>query len=668
MNPAWYLRRLRRMEPSELAGRVNDQMLRQLWRIAPPDVARRTGTRLAPGARQPRLKPLPSPDCAPRQAAERLIESANRILAGHWRIFARDHDALGERPDWFVDVRSGKRAPAGAYAFAVPYRDEAAVGNIKYIWEPSRHHHLTVLASAYYLTSDERYASRVAEHLTSWWRENPFPCGPHWISGIELGVRLISWAWVRQLLQGWPGAPALFEDNDQFLTQLYAHQYWLSQFPSRGSSANNHIIAEAAGQFVAACVFPFFRDSARWRAQSAATLAHEAVAQTLGCGSNAELATDYHGFVLELLLAAAVQGEASGHPLDDAVWTTMCRMSDVIAAMLDDRAHPPRQGDGDDGIGLLLDDHAGNRWLGLLATGARLFGDLPWWPSLPESDLRSFVLTDGIAARAIAGRPARRPHVLAGAGQAFLVDAERAVWCRCDHGPHGFGRIAAHAHADALSLECRIGGVDVLADPGTYCYHGDPRWRAYFRSTLGHNTLCLFARDQSVSGGPFLWTRHAQSRLIATSGLDDRDADASWIAAHTGYQDEAGLVHRRSVQLQRQASRLVVTDIVLGHEGLGDEGLAVPARLSWHLGSEVECKLDGRTAQLAWPGGHGELDLPAALSWTSYRGDEAVPAGWYSPSFDLKVPATTLIGSGTLAAGQSLVTELRWSRDLAPRS
>jgi hypothetical protein len=45
-----------------------------------------------------------------------------------------------------------------------------------------------------------------------------------------------------------------------------------------------------------------------------------------------------------------------------------------------------------------------------------------------------------------------------------------------------------------------------------------------------------------------------------------------------------------------------------------------------------------------------------------------MPAGWYSPSFDLKVPATTLIGSGTLAAGQSLVTELRWFSDPARRS
>lgn len=655
MNPGWYLRRLQRMEPSELAGRVNDQLLGALWRIAPPDIAGRAEAGLLAAPRPLRLKSLPLPTQAPPLAAERLIRSADQILAGRWQIFAEVHNALGEKPDWFVDIRSGRRAPADTYAAAVPYRDEAAVGNIKYIWEPSRHQHLTVLATAYYLTSDDRYAQRAADHLASWWHENPFLRGPHWISGIELGLRLISWAWVRQLLQGWPGAPALFETNDRFVTQLYAHQYWLSQLPSRGSSANNHLIAEACGQFVAACVFPLFRDSARWRANATRTLAREAAAQTFGCGSNRELATDYHGFVLELLLAAAVQGEASGHPLDDAVWTTMCRMSDAIAAMLDDHAHPPRQGDGDDGIGLLLDDQAGNRWLGLLAAGARLFGALPWWPDVSATDLRTYLLADGIMPRTITGRPAGRPYLLSGAGQAFLVHADDAVWCRCDHGPHGFGRIAAHAHADALSLECRISGVDVLADPGTYCYHGDPRWRAYFRSTLAHNTLRLLARDQSASGGPFLWTRHACARLIATSGLDDLDTDASWIAEHSGYSDWGGVVHRRSVQMLRGAKRLVVRDSVRG-----DDKLVIPANLSWHLGPDVDCALDGRTAVLSWPGGRGELDLPPELSWTSYRGDETLPAGWYSPAFGRKVPATTLIGSGMLAVGQGLVTELRW--------
>ena len=37
------------------------------------------------------------------------------------------------------------------------------------------------------------------------------------------------------------------------------------------------------------------------------------------------------------------------------------------------------------------------------------------------------------------------------------------IWCRCDRGPHGYPNIAAHAHADALSVEVRYAGVDILA-------------------------------------------------------------------------------------------------------------------------------------------------------------------------------------------------------------
>ena len=75
------------------------------------------------------------------------------------------------------------------------------------------------------------------------------------------------------------------------------------------------------------------------------------------------------------------------------------------------------------------------------------------------------------------------------------------IWCRCDGGPHGFLSIAAHAHADALSVEVRHGGVDILADPGTYCYHGEPEWRTYFQSTIAHNTIEIDGQWQSVRGG-----------------------------------------------------------------------------------------------------------------------------------------------------------------------
>ena len=124
------------------------------------------------------------------------------------------------------------------------------------------------------------------------------------------------------------------------------------------------------------------------------------------------------------------------------------------------------------------------------------------WPALPVT---------------IPGRPGQRPSRFADAGMTLLrTDGRQApeIWCRLDGGPHGFLSIAAHAHADAMSVEVRYGGVDVLADPGTYCYHGEPAWRSYFRSTIAHNTVELNGQNQSGDGGPFLWLRHANGHEI----------------------------------------------------------------------------------------------------------------------------------------------------------
>ena len=134
---------------------------------------------------------------------------------------------------------------------------------------------LSVLAAAYRLDGDERYAEAVATQLRSWWAANPFLSGIHWTSGIELGVRLLSWVWIRRLLDGWAGAGPLFEGNRAFLQQLHHHHEWLARLPSHGSSANNHILAEMAGQFAAGCAFPWFPESSSWR-EAAATKKQDA--------------------------------------------------------------------------------------------------------------------------------------------------------------------------------------------------------------------------------------------------------------------------------------------------------------------------------------------------------------------------------------------------------
>src|SRR5258708_7462526 len=62
---------------------------------------------------------------------------------------------------------------------------------------------------------------RPGEPLRSGGRRNPPLRGIQWLSGIELGMRLIAWVWTRRLLANWPGVQALFEGNPEFLQQLH---------------------------------------------------------------------------------------------------------------------------------------------------------------------------------------------------------------------------------------------------------------------------------------------------------------------------------------------------------------------------------------------------------------------------------------------------------------
>ncbi|MET9668263.1 alginate lyase family protein [Streptomyces sp. NPDC006475] len=650
-SPGWYLRRLSRMGPREISGRAGDAVRRRRWRSARPDCPSVTGARFTA------VLPAGTIAAIPQDAAKRLIAEADRLMYGHAEYFGVVRDDLDD-PDWWCDPKTGRRAPWG-YAFDVPYRNEDAVGDIKQIWELSRHQYLTVLAAAYAITGNERYAERVAEHLRSWWTANPPLRGVHWISGIELGIRLLSWVWIRRLLDGWPGAAGLFEDNPVALNQIWHHQRWLAAFPSRGSSANNHIIAEAAGQFAAACAFGWFPSSARWRAGALRSLERHLHDNTFASGLNRELATEYHGLVLELGLAATAEADAAGVPLPASIRRVLQRMTDALAAVVDSRLRPPRQGDADDGHGLIVDGAGTDRWASLLATGDAVFGRLAWWPAVTGTDVRTPLLAALIRPHTNTGtapavtRPASRPDHFADAGMTILRGPGE-IWCRCDGGPHGFLSIAAHGHADALSLEVRHDGVDVLADPGTYCYHGQPEWRQYFRSTLGHNTLQLDGHDQSVSGGPFLWTRHARSRVLTadTSGASE-GGTARWCAEHDGYQ---GSVHRRRVELRAAAQELRVIDEVRGPRRA--------VRLAFHLGPAITADLADNRAQLTWTRDGqertAEFDLPGQLTWQAHRGETDPPLGWYSAGFGRKEPTTTLVGTGFTDGTEGFTTVLRF--------
>jgi Heparinase II/III-like protein/Heparinase II/III N-terminus len=664
MDPTWYLRRLRKMGAAEVIERARHSAIKKSW-------ARR---QVAPGALDPlsvnTLVRRPSPPLVgpAGESAEgnwwggastdALIASADELMAGRMTLFGYERTDLID-PDWHHDPSTGGRADPVMYSFAVPYRDEAKVGNVKQLWELSRHHHLTVLAAAYNVTGDERYAQRVDAHLKSWLATNPFLSGVHWTSGIELGIRLVSWVWTRRLLDGWSGAPALFEENDDFARSVHHHCEWLEAFLSGGTSANNHVVAEAAGLLSASCAFAWSSQSTHWRNLAAARLTHELHAQTFTSGLNRELASEYHGLTLELGLVGVMEAERAGHAMPIAAWRDLCSMVDAIATVIDAHGEMPRQGDADDGLVLVVDGWHGHRWHSLLRTGAELFGALTWWPKLEGTDVRTELLARWTpSTHVFEGRPSVRHATLSDAGMSILRSPQGhspEVWCRADAGPLGFLSIAAHGHADALAIELRLDGVELLADPGTYCYHGEPQWRRYFRGTISHNTIEVIDADQSVSGGPFLWMEHASSlvRSIETDG--DTGEITSWTGEHHGYAKRCGLVHRRTVQ--RFDDSLTVIDVLDGASGL-------PIKMAWHFGPAIDVSLLGSTVTATWTT-NGEqhratLALAPELTWSAHRGETEPVLGWYSAGFGRKEPSWTLIGTGS-SINEPLTTSINWS-------
>jgi Heparinase II/III-like protein/Heparinase II/III N-terminus len=681
----WYARRLGRMSPAEMAWRAHDQACQLGWAGRQVRPGQPPGAPVqATGHRFVAVLPPGTAAQVPEDVTKAVLVAADQLMAGRWEVLGVTRTDLVQ-PDWFLDPVSGRRAPAERYAFRIDHRDERQTGNVKQVWELSRLQHLTLLAMAWYLSRDDRYAGRVASQLRSWWQENPFLSGVHWTSGIEIGIRLISMTWIRRLLDGWPGAANLFERNDLAVRQIGWHQQYLDTFRSRGSSANNHVIAEAAGQLVASCAFPWFGRSDRWRRASARLLERELIRNTFPSGIGRELASDYHCFVAELGLAAAIEADAAGCPLSPDLWQRLSAMVDSAAALLDERLRPPRQGDSDEGRALLFDAPAPNRWPGLLALGGAVFGRLGWWPPAPP-DAASTVLgalasrrdgavasrdgsmashqedalaslADGAGASRWADevdRPDQRPSRFADAGTTLLRSTDRQepeIWCRCDGGPHGYLSIAAHAHADALSVEVRYGGVEILADPGTYCYHGDPAWRSYFRSTIAHNTAEIGGRSQSGDGGPFLWLQHARAREVDGA---DSGRITSWTAEHDGYLSLRPPVrHRRTVRLDREARAITIIDAIGGGHDV---------RLAFHFGPEVEAELDGSTVRLRWPGDdtptEARMQLPSQLRWSLHRGETDPILGWYSPGLGQRVPTFTALGQGTQLPGAVLTTRL----------
>ena len=588
--------------------------------------------------------------------------AAQEHMEGRLEIFGQSIPMHEGIPDWNADPVTGTRI-GPTFGLFIDFRNIGGGVDIKFLWEINRHLWWVPIAQHYALTKDPRCLDRIGELLTNWLQACPYAKGPNWSSPVEHGIRLINWSLVWQLIGG--SDSPLFSGGDgrrlldRWLESIYQHMRFASDNYSFYSSADNHLIGEAAGVYVASQVWDRWAQSRCMRREAKAILERETLLQFGRDGVNLEQASCYHKFSLQFLIASGLCGRANGDDFSAGFWSRIEAAMSFSASMMDCRGDVPSIGDSDDGeVWHLGSGTEFNSYRSMVAIGAALFqrGDLqakveststvadpqvPWLRGLVPPP------ADASAMQALPSRFDAGGYVIL--GNALHTPDEFRVTVDC--GPLGYNRIAGHGHADALSVLVSWGGVPLLVDPGTYCYNAAPEFRHFFRGTHAHNTMVIDGCDQSEYGASFLWLREVQCSFTNEPGAAPKSVHAS----HDGYRRLTdAVVHHRRVTLGEGDGPLVIEDWI-------DSEQPHDVELFWHAapGATLAPISDGSWRLLAGDR-HVSLAIEGhKLEATLIEGRESPPQGWVSSRFYQRSAAPVIAARTRLSPRQVLRTVIR---------
>jgi hypothetical protein len=553
---------------------------------------------------------------------QRVIETAERICAGHFDLLGRHGLSFGEPIDWHLDPLAGHRAPLAHWS-RVPYLDAERVGDHKLIWELNRHQYFVTLGQAYWYTNDECYAECFVHHLTSWMEANPPKLGINWASSLEVAFRAIAWTWALYLFRDSPRlTSALFARALKF---LWLHGRHIETYLSTYFSPNTHLTGEALGLFYLGTLFPELRQARRWRQMGQRILVEQLDVHVLPDGVYCEQATYYHHYTADFYLHLLTLAQANGARLPSVVERKLHLLLEHLMQLTRPDGTTPLFGDDDGGHLVPLGGRAAADFRPIIATGAVLLGHSEYrfvagaaaehtlWLLGPEG-IRAW---DALAPE----RPRRDSAAFPDGGYYVMRDGwdtganQLVIGC----GRHGFLN-GGHAHADALALTLVADGRTVLVDPGTYTYTAEPERRTHFRSSLAHNTVTVDGESQSVPGTAFQWeyVAHAEPREWISHDRFDFFA-----GEHDGYRRLADpAMHRRAILFLKR-DYWIVCDRV---DAAGEHEME--ARYHFASGTGLEPNRDDAVGVRSETG--EELLRMVALG---HHGAPRRGEGWMSPGY-----------------------------------
>jgi hypothetical protein len=537
------------------------------------------------------------------EVANYCAQKAHETLGGHTFVLGEEWSTLDR--DWNTDPSSGYQWPP-VPSHKVDYR-HSMDADPKWSWEVNRLLYLVPVAFAVDAGLIPRAPAEefLTSSLTHWISNCPPGRGIQWAASIEAAIRLISMTIVTQ---------SLTDISDSYLDtvgqSVAEHAEWIKRFPSRYSSANNHRVAEICALMAAGSAWSgILTDEERAALETELIVVTQSLFSIDGIGL--EQSPTYAGFTMEFIAIAIASGHWQSNHMRDELKQILVRAALALKDFRNEDGTLIRYGDDDEGKVLTV--------------------------GVPESRYAAAIIQ--LSKQSLNSRRSGLiTYAQGGVSLLRYTDAGQETTWLFDHGSLGFGQIAAHGHADVLSVSLRSGGVDWIVDPGTYKYHGDRRWRSYFRSSAAHNAPQLDGKDSSTMTGDFNW--HPSKRAAGSLVYSYSDGEKAYISAtHNGYEKlNKGQVARTVERLKESSYR--ISD---EHKGTSELTTAFVLNPDCHVTPREE----GWTIQ--YPGQRYRLEIDVAGSDRNWLVPPDQEAAWYSARFGHKVP-TWRVGA---TAGES---------------
>jgi hypothetical protein len=531
--------------------------------------------------------------------------------------------------------------PAGPLSHWTAYELGKSAGqeDIKLVWEPARFGWAMTLARAYALTGNKVYADVFWQRAEEFILGNPPYEGPHWSSGQEVAIRIMLGSIASQVFVDAPSATS--ERKTLLAKSLAAHA---ARIPPTliyaRSQNNNHLLTEAAGLYTAGIALADLPQAQEWE-KTGWTIFNQAIQRQIARnGTYVQHSINYHRLLLQVALWMQALASANGKPLPRL---SLNRLAVATQWLLDQidllSGKAPNLGHNDGAYLFPLGPGGFSDFRPVAQAASRAFLGKPAFPPGPWDEMSLWFRLNiddnpgeegkGVLSTAAGKSNERKPIAIIRAQDSWA--SLRAVKYKSRPG-----------QADQLHVDLWWKGQNLALDAGTFSYNAAAPWENAMADTNVHNTVQVDGRDQMTRAGRFLWLDWAQAFFLTSVSSQQKIT-----GVHTGYR-KLGARHQRSLAYEG-SNHWQVLDMLLPVNPSPQHHSAV---LNWLL-PDLPWELHGTTLRLKTDEGILSLRVALANQTTAQTYVQLVRAGnvvagpgtaspvlgWFSPTYNLKIPA-----------------------------